>query len=248
LERVEHKLLLQWMVLAGLSVFTLAVARQSGFIDLMIATDSSKLCIAIMFIYAGGFLLTLRQAWALSVEQNVLGELHRRLLTGRDPHAGVEILPGGLRDLASGTLLPDGFATQHLRDVLLEGRDPASEGEGTGDLLNARAQLIRDNHDIDWFLIDIMMKLGFLGTVIGFIAMLGSVADTADIDVGLMQKVLRQMSYGMGTALYTTEAGLVGAILLGTKAYLLGLSMNSLVAESVKLARQVKSRQRAVQG
>lgn len=244
MERIEHKLLLQWMVLAGLSVFVLYVAWHSGHLAEMIATDSSRLCIAIIGLYVAGFLYCLREAWRLSCEHNVLGELRAAL--ERDPDTALEVVGLGVREVGSGRLLPDGFATRHLRDVLI---DPRS-GEGPGgetvtELLNTRAQRIRDAHDVAWFLVDLMAKLGFLGTVIGFIAMLGSVADTAEIDVSVMQRVLRQMSYGMGTALYTTLAGLVGGMLLGSQVYLLGQSMNELLEDAVDLAQGQVQRRRS---
>ena len=243
MERIEHKLLLQWLVLAGLSVFALYVAWHSGYLAEMIATDSSRLCIAIIGIYLAGLLYSLREAWRLSREHNVLGEL--RVLLERHPDAELEVVGLRVREVGSGRLLPDGFATRHLRDVLIDPRSGEGPGgESVTELLNTRAQRIRDAHDLAWFLVDLMAKLGFLGTVVGFIAMLGSVADTAEIDVSVMQRVLRQMSYGMGTALYTTLAGLVGGMLLGSKAYLLGQSMNELLEDAVDLAQGQVQRRR----
>lgn len=246
MERIEHKLLLQWMVLAGLALFLLYVAWHSGYLAEMIATDSSRLCIAIIGIYLAGLLYSLREAWRLSREHNVLGELRAAL--ERNPDAELEVVGLRVREVVSGRFLPDGFATRHLRDVLIDPRaGEGPGGESVSELLNTRAQRIRDAHDLAWFLVDLMAKLGFLGTVIGFIAMLGSVADTAEIDVSVMQRVLRQMSYGMGTALYTTLAGLVGGMLLGSKTYLLGQSMNALLEDAVDLAQGQVQRRRTRQ-
>ncbi len=244
MDHIEHKLLLQSLVIAGLSVFVLYVAWHSGYLAEMIATDQSRLCLAIIGIYVVGFLHCLREAWRLSHQHNVLGEL--RLALARNPDAELEVVGLDVRDSASGQTLPDGFATRHLRDVLIDPRSgEGPSGETVTELLNTRAQRIRDAHDVAWFLVDLMAKLGFLGTVIGFIAMLGSVADTAEIDVSVMQRVLRQMSYGMGTALYTTLAGLVGGMLLGSKVYLLGQSMNELLEDTVDMAQAQVQRRRS---
>lgn len=66
-----------------------------------------------------------------------------------------------------------------------------------------------------WFVSDIMITMGMIGTVIGFIYMLstcfGSI-DTANPQT--MQLALSKMSTGMGTALYTTASGLVCSLLL----------------------------------
>ena len=66
-----------------------------------------------------------------------------------------------------------------------------------------------------------MIKLGLLGTIIGFVLMLGSVSNVTDFDVSTMQSILKNMSSGMGTALYTTFAGLICSILAGIQYHLL---------------------------
>ena len=59
-----------------------------------------------------------------------------------------------------------------------------------------------------------MLKLGLIGTVIGFIIMLGSLSDATTFDVTLLQGVLTTMGSGMGVALYTTLSTLVAGVLL----------------------------------
>lgn len=93
----------------------------------------------------------------------------------------------------------------------------------------------KGGHDVGWFLIDVLLKLGLLGTIVGFILMLGSVADTASLDVNTMQKVLKQMSNGMGTALYTTLAGLVGSMSLGLQYLLLDKGADTLIEQILRL-------------
>lgn len=70
-------------------------------------------------------------------------------------------------------------------------------------------------NELGWFMSDIFLTLGMIGTVIGFIYMLGtSFAEINPSDTTSMQGVLAQMSTGMSTALYTTAAGLVCSLLL----------------------------------
>ena len=69
--------------------------------------------------------------------------------------------------------------------------------------------------EVGWFVSDILLTLGMIGTVAGFIYMLGS--SFAEMDPGnaiSMQGVLVKLSTGMSTALYTTAAGLVCSLLL----------------------------------
>ena len=68
--------------------------------------------------------------------------------------------------------------------------------------------------DTVWFVVDLLIKLGLVGTVIGFIIMLSSIVTIEDFDLSLMRSLLQEMSGGMMVALYTTLTGLVSSILL----------------------------------
>ena len=69
--------------------------------------------------------------------------------------------------------------------------------------------------DIGWFVSDMLLTLGMIGTVAGFIYMLStSFSEMDPQNVISMQGVLAKMSAGMSTALYTTAAGLVCSLLL----------------------------------
>ena len=68
--------------------------------------------------------------------------------------------------------------------------------------------------DLGWFIVDLLIKLGLIGTVIGFIIMLSSIAVIEDFDLSLMQSLLKNMSSGMMVALYTTLTGLLSSIIL----------------------------------
>ena len=68
---------------------------------------------------------------------------------------------------------------------------------------------------IQWFIAESCLVLGLVGTVCGFIIMLGTAF--VDIDVGnitSMQNALSQMSIGMSAALYTTLMGLLSSLVI----------------------------------
>lgn len=61
-----------------------------------------------------------------------------------------------------------------------------------------------------WFVSNLFTALGMVGTVVGFIYMLGtSFEDLKADNVSSMMAALKQMGAGMSTALYTTAVGLV---------------------------------------
>ena len=74
--------------------------------------------------------------------------------------------------------------------------------------------------DMNWFLAEIMMALGMLGTVIGLIHMLTSIS-TSGVDAAQIQDSLGSMWQSLGLALYTNAVGLVASIVLKLQVYFL---------------------------
>ena len=68
--------------------------------------------------------------------------------------------------------------------------------------------------DNGFFVADILLKLGIIGTVIGFIIMLSSLSTIDEMNLSKMNNLLLSMSSGMKVALYTTLSGLICSILL----------------------------------
>ncbi len=64
--------------------------------------------------------------------------------------------------------------------------------------------------NIGWFITELLLALGMIGTVIGFILMLGGSFESLNIsDTGSVKTALTDMAIGMSTALYTTLVGMV---------------------------------------
>jgi len=69
--------------------------------------------------------------------------------------------------------------------------------------------------DVEWFVSDVVLTLGMLGTVIGFMIMLqGTFSSIEFNDVHSIRLALSSMSQGLFTALNTTLLGLVSSIIL----------------------------------
>lgn len=63
---------------------------------------------------------------------------------------------------------------------------------------------------VGWFISESMLALGMIGTVAGFILMLGSSFEGLDVDdTASLKQTLTDMAMGMSTALYTTLTGLI---------------------------------------
>ena len=79
------------------------------------------------------------------------------------------------------------------------------------------------------------MKLGLLGTIIGFIMMLAPIAGLDPGDRGTVRSSMSLMSDGMAVAMYTTLAGLAGSILLKIQYSMLDGATAKLFAFAVDL-------------
>ena len=79
------------------------------------------------------------------------------------------------------------------------------------------------------------MKLGLLGTIIGFIIMLAPIAGLDVSDKSTMKSSMGLMSGGMAVAMYTTLAGLVGSILLKIQYYMLDNATAKVFSRAVTL-------------
>lgn len=86
----------------------------------------------------------------------------------------------------------------------------------------AYESLFQSHVSICWFSAEAMTALGMIGTVIGFLIMLGPAFAGIDIaDSAKMMNVIADLGSGMSTALTTTLVGLICS--LATKAQLVNL-------------------------
>ena len=100
------------------------------------------------------------------------------------------------------------------------------------------AERIRGSHQIGWFVTGAMLKLGLLGTVIGFVIMLGSIRGLETLDLSDIKALMQQMTEGMGIAMNTTIVGLVGSLLLSAQYLLLDRMADRFVQETLTLSEQ----------
>ena len=69
--------------------------------------------------------------------------------------------------------------------------------------------------DVGWFIAEACLALGMIGTVTGFLYMLGMAFQDIDVsDTISLQNALMLMAKGMSTALYTTLIGLISSLII----------------------------------
>ena len=78
-----------------------------------------------------------------------------------------------------------------------------------------KTSVMSDNINVGWFVAETCLALGMVGTVTGFLYMLGTAFENIDIsNVITLQDALASMARGMSTALYTTLTGLIASLII----------------------------------
>ena len=81
--------------------------------------------------------------------------------------------------------------------------------------------------DVGWFISESCLALGMVGTVTGFLIMLGTAFANVDVTNSLtLQQALSDMAVGMSTALWTTLVGLVCSLIIKVQLVNLEVALN----------------------
>ena len=198
-------LFLHWLWFFGLLLVGLVMLWDNGILQFMFSTDNTYLCLSMVAL----FLLTCLHCG------------YRSVFLSRQAHALWDWQQGNYND--SGMVM-----SRYLRE--LQAIANPQEKQLTAELLSAQ---LRGQHEVGWFITGALIKLGMLGTVIGFVMMLGSMTHLDSLDITQVQILMQTMTQGMKIALNTTIIGLVGSMLLGLQYLMLDRTADKLVVEAV---------------
>jgi hypothetical protein len=224
-ETPERGSLLLWMIFTGLSIFAAVLLWRYGFIRLMVASDRTYISSVIGALYVVTCVHCFWRTRAIAREAEVAKRC-RAILSSPDAARALE---GDARGL------PAGLVTDHIRNLVTKA---ATQEAGPIDqtlLLRSLADRLRGSNGFGAFVSDTLMKLGLLGTIIGFIIMLAPIAGLDATDKVAMKSSMGLMSDGMAVAMYTTLAGLVGSILVRIQYYMLDAATQRVFSDAVML-------------
>src|ERR1700744_2461765 len=221
----ERGPLLLWMIFTGLSVFAAVLLWRYGYIHLMVASDRTYISSIIGVLYVVTCVHCFWRTRAIAKEAEI-GRRCRAILSSPDAARALD---------ADARALPAGLVTDHIRNLVTKA---ATQGAGPIDqtlLLRSLADRLRGSNGFGAFVSDTLMKLGLLGTIIGFIIMLAPLATLDAADKVAMKSSMGMMSDGMAVAMYTTLAGLVGSILVRIQYYMLDAATQRVFSDAVML-------------
>src|SRR5258708_24255315 len=176
--------LLRWLIFTGATVFAAILLWRYGLLRLMIGSDRTYLSSVIVLIYVGASLHCLWRTIVISREGDAGQRVAARIETGGPDSAVVE----------PSAPLPDGLIADHIRDLSMKAR---TQGRGRLDqtlLLRSLADRLRGSNGFGAFASDTVIKLGLLGTIIGFIIMLAPIAGLDATDTPMMQPSIAPMT------------------------------------------------------
>ena len=222
--------LLRWLIFTGATIFAATLLWKYGLFRLMLASDRTYISFVISILYIGASLHCLWRTVVIARE----GDEERRAAQIIEAAGANCIFLDDDFTEAQGPLLP-GLAGAHIRDLALKARTQGARRLDQTLLLRALADRLRGSNGFGAFASDTLMKLGLLGTIIGFIIMLAPIAGLDASDKTMMKSSMSLMSDGMAVAMYTTLAGLVGSILLKIQYYMLDTATSAVFSRAVQL-------------
>ncbi len=219
----ERLLLLKGLLLWALIGSAFRAAWHYGLLPQVWSEDSTGLSVGITLIFVAvamhGSWHVLRLARALSQ----IAEVRAALTQG---HHG-----SGRSDT-----LPAGCISSYIQSLQTQARigEPRTLLERSL-LLEALEADLRRGQELDRLVADLLLSLGLLGTVLGFIVILGPISRLDGLDPGAIRAALAALSGGMTVALYTTLISLLGGLVLKLQCLLLDRAVQELLQRTTEL-------------
>jgi hypothetical protein len=185
-----HDVWLDALILSGLLVFSAFLLGYYQLFALLIAADPTYLSVSMLLLYVLASMRWLQLCYQLSRYQQTLNQ----------PEASAREAGFQARALINASM-PAATASDQLP-------------------LTALAEHLENRHALGYFISDLLLKLGLVGTVIGFILMLSPIAEMESFESNNIRNLLTAMSSGMAVALFTTLTGLITSTLLKVQYFL----------------------------
>jgi len=201
--RNDTNLVVRALIILGVVAFGVYLTAERGLLSLALSSDRSYISYVILALYILASAHWLWLSHALTEERKRFAILETELNADET-------------DLGH---LQQGLIGQFLSNWHAKGATG-----NTRALLTAFEDELLNRHALGHFASDALLKLGLLGTIVGFILMLIPVGEVEDFDPTVLQQLLSAMSGGMAVALYTTLAGLVTSTLLKLQYHILDAS------------------------
>ena len=223
--------LLQWLSLLSVVIFAVWIAWHYGLVQNIASTDITKLSVIIGLIFLGGTVHCAWRAIFLSQQFNALATIMTisRIASSKNLQK---------LNLPQSPIVSYISHTLHLKQSE-RSEQSAHLGAKQLRLDEVLAEHLKGAHESGWFVTGLLIKLGLLGTVIGFILMLSSISGVITVDISQIHLFFSEITYGMRVALNTTLVGLIGTMLLGIQYLLLDRHADKMLADAIHFSEMI---------
>ncbi|MGH1462001.1 MAG: MotA/TolQ/ExbB proton channel family protein [Neptuniibacter sp.] len=216
----SYRIFLYWLLSASLIGFALYVSWDLGVLESILKSDITRITVIILCLL---FLASIHcgyRSWYLTVQLRMAEQLQLQM---------------EIPDRQEAFLFSNG---QSLVQDYLEGLQNGDSEQDKVILSEVLAEKLRGSHQVGWFVAGLVIKLGLLGTVVGFVLMLSSISGLDNLDISDIKQLMQQMTQGMGVAMNTTMVGLVSSMLLGMQYLLLDRCADQVVITGVEIGQE----------
>jgi hypothetical protein len=217
--------LLRFLLLNVLIALGLFVLWYFGLLQLVLATDHTRVSILIFAIFCLTGLHCLYQTVVISRE--LVRARKVRDIVVAESGSGLRV-DGDQVMTGNGTVLEPGIMTNHIINIIRKRRLQSERHVDQTLLLRSLADKLRAREKIGLFVSEALLRLALLGTAIGFILMLIPISALTSFESDTLRSALGGMTGGMAVALNVTVAGIASALLLKLEYYLLDNSIAEL--------------------
>lgn len=230
-QKVPFLYFLLWLVLFNLLLFCGFIMYDLGFSDKVLEADQSYITLLITALFLCASIYCATHLFKSS-ENIIRADQFIRSLKERQ-----ESKSDQLNSTSQTNYLIDEFIRELSSHYQTNDKEKATNGINQANyILEIYVDEIRGPGEVIQFIIDVLIRLGLIGTIIGFILMLQSFVSGPNPSAENIQELLITMSSGMGTALYTTFAGLIASTLLGIQQILLNKNVEQIIASLIRLS------------
>ncbi len=209
-----------WLLLAGIITIAIYIAWDLDVLGVIFRTDVTYISAVIVVVFIGASIHCAYSSWFLSHQENYFSEQY---LTVKQPKKCTE---------------KNHLKCSPVYNYLIAIKSKPSLQDSTL-LSEVLVESLRGSHQVGWFMSNMIIKLGLLGTVVGFVIMLSSVSGLDALDTDDIKQLMQQMTQGMGIAMNTTMVGLVASLLLGIQYLVLDRSADRLVSNIISFSQQL---------
>jgi biopolymer transport protein ExbB/TolQ len=231
----EYSQLLKWLLINSLFIFCLIGFWYFGLIQSMLSSDKSYISFIIIVVY---FFTSFHALFKIFNISTVIKHVYK--IKSEIDDSNEDIF--SISTLKKLFFLEDNqndlkfYFQEYISNIIIKSQKQSKNNFDQQILLQLFADKLQKQLKIGLLISDLMLKLGLLGTIVGFILMLAPISNIDAYDVTTLKTALSSMSGGMAIALFTTLAGLVGGILLRTQYFLLDEANEELFSNIAQIA------------